>query len=144
MWWALQSIKTVEEAAHISGFDVHTHVKGRKRHLLVDTLGLPLSVYGTPADMHDIQDAQGARRQLAGLKYVVPRLKHMWADAAYRGQELAEWCKAQGDWDLQVAERTAGIRGFRVQPKRWVVERTQSHDLQPALDVQVCAAHHRA
>lgn len=88
-----QSIKTVEESAHISGFDVHKHVKGRKQHLLVDTLGLPLSVYVTPADMHD---TQGARRLLAGLKYFVPRLKHIWADAAYRGQELAKWCKAQG------------------------------------------------
>lgn len=116
-----QSIKTVEESAYISGFDVHKHVKGRKRHLLVDTLGLSLSVYVTPADMHD---TQGARRLLAGLKYFVPRLKHIWADAAYRGQELAEWCKAQGDWDLQVVERTAGIPGFPVQPKRWVFERT--------------------
>jgi transposase len=116
-----QSIKTVEELAHSSGFAVHKQVKGRKRHLLVDTLGLPLSVYVTPADMHD---TQAARRLLAGLKYFVARLKHIWADAAYRGQELAEWCKAQGDWDLQVVERTAGIRGFRVHPQRWVVERT--------------------
>ncbi len=88
---------------------------------LVDALGLPLSVYVTPADMHD---TQGARRLLAGLKFFVPRLTHFWAGAAYCGQELAEWCKAQGDWDLQVVERTAGMRGFRVQPKRWGVERT--------------------
>jgi putative transposase len=96
-------------------------VKGRKRHLLVDTLGLPLSVYVTPADMHD---TQGARRLLAGLKYFVPRLKKIWADAAYRGQELADWCKAQGDWDLEVVERTPSVRGFAVLPKRWIVERT--------------------
>src|SRR6185312_11141767 len=44
--------------------------------------------------------------------------------AAYRGQELAEWRKAQGNWDLQVVEQTVGIRDFQVQPKRWVVERT--------------------
>jgi Transposase DDE domain len=50
-----QSIKTVEESARISGFDAHKHIKGRKRHLLVDTLGLPLSVYVTPADMHYTQ-----------------------------------------------------------------------------------------
>jgi putative transposase len=116
-----QSVKTVEESAHISGFDAHKHVKGRKRHLLVDTLGLPISVYVTPADMHD---TQGARRLLAGLKYFVPRLKTIWADAAYRGHELADWCQAQGDWDLQVVERTSGVRGFSIQPKRWVVERT--------------------
>lgn len=115
-----QSIKTVEESASISGFDAHKHVKGRKRHLLVDTLGLPLSIYVTPADL---PDAQGARRLLAGLKYFVPRLKKIWADAAYRGQELANWCKERGDWDLEVVERIPGTRGFRIQPNRWVVER---------------------
>jgi putative transposase len=116
-----QSVKTVEESAHIRGFDAHKRIKGRKRHLLVDTLGLPVMVYVTPADMHD---TQGARRLLAGLKYFVPRLKKIWADAAYRGKELADWCKAQGDWDLEVVERTPGVRGFSVVPKRWVVERT--------------------
>jgi putative transposase len=48
-----QSVKTVEESARIRGFDAHKCVKGRKRHLLVDTLDLPLMVYVTPADMHD-------------------------------------------------------------------------------------------
>jgi putative transposase len=89
-----QSVKTVEESARVSGYDAHTCVKGRKRHLLVDTLGLPISSYVTPADMHD---TQGARRLLAGLKFVVPRLKKIWADSAYQGRELADWCKAQGD-----------------------------------------------
>lgn len=116
-----QSVKTVEESAGICGYDAHKHVKCRKRHLLVDTLGLPISVYVTPADMHD---THGARRLLAGLNYFVPRLKKIWADAAYRGQELADWCQAQGDWDLEVVERTLGSRGFTVQPRRWVVERT--------------------
>jgi putative transposase len=116
-----QSVKTVEESARIRGFDAHTCVKGRKRHLLVDTLGLPIMGYVTSADMHD---TQGSRRLLGGLKYFVPRLKKIWADAAYRGKELAGWCKAQGDWDLEVVERTPGIRGFAVLPKRWIVERT--------------------
>ena len=119
----VQSVKTVEESGCIRGFDAHKWVKGRKRHLLVDTLGLPLSVYVTPADM---PDAQGARRLLAGLKYFVPRLKKIWADAAYRGQDLADWCKTVGDWELEVVQRTPGARGFAVQPKRWVVERTFS------------------
>jgi putative transposase len=116
-----QSVKTVEESAGISGFDAHKWVKGRKRHLLVDTLGLPISYYGTPADMHD---TQGARRLLAGRKYFLPRLKKIWADAAYRGKELADWCQAEGGWELEVVERTPGVRGFSVLPKRWVVERT--------------------
>jgi putative transposase len=116
-----QSVKTVEESAHISGFDAHKRVKGRKRHLLVDTLGIPLSYSVTPADMHD---TQGARRLLAGLKYFIPRLKTIWADSAYRGKDLAEWCKAVGNWDLEVVDRTPGTRGFAVLPNRWIVERT--------------------
>ena len=116
-----QSVKTVEESAGISGFDAHKRVKGRKRHLLVDTLGIPLSIYVTEADVHD---TRGARCLLAGLKYFVPRLTKIWADAAYRGQELAEWCKTTGEWDLEVVERAPGTRGFSVVPKRWVVERT--------------------
>ncbi len=119
-----QAVKTVEESGCIRGLDAHTWIKGRKRHLLVDMLGLPLSVYVSPADMHD---TQGARRLLAGLKYVVPRLKTIWADAAYRGQELVDWCKAVGDWEFAGVQRTSpGVRGFTVQPKRWVVERTFS------------------
>jgi putative transposase len=51
-------------------------------------------------------------------------LVKIWADAAYRGQDLAAWCKATGEWDLEVVERTPGARGFSVVPKRWVVERT--------------------
>jgi transposase len=136
-----QSVKTVEESARISGFNAHRCVKGHKRHLLVDTLGLPISVYVTPADMHDVQ---GARRLLAGLTFFVPRLKKIWADAAYRGKELADWCQAHGDWDLEVVERTPGVRGFRVLPKRWVVEGTQPHYRQVALDVHERAAHHWA
>ena len=116
-----QSVKTVEESARIRGYDAHTCVKGRKRHLLVDTLGLPIASYVTPADVHD---TVGARKLLVGLAYFVPCLKKIWADAAYRGQELADWCKAQGDWDLEVVERTPGVRGFAVLPKRWIVERT--------------------
>jgi putative transposase len=68
--------------------DAHTCVKGRKRHILVDRLGLHLAVYVTPADLHD---GKGARCLLAGLASLYSRLKKIWADAAYRGQGLAVW-----------------------------------------------------
>jgi putative transposase len=116
-----QSVKTVEESAGISGYDAHKCVKGRKRHLLVDTLGLPITAYVTPAVVHD---TKGARALLAGLAPLVPRLKKIWADRAYQGPELAQWCLAEGDWDLEVVERTPGVRRFSIQPRRWVVERT--------------------
>ena len=108
-----QSVKTVEESSGICGYDAHKHIKGRKRHILVDTLGIPISIYVTPADTHD---TRGARCLLAGLKFFVPRLKKIWADAAYRGQELAQWCQATGDWELEVVERPSGTRGFSVVP----------------------------
>jgi putative transposase len=116
-----QSVKTVEESARIRAYDAHKCVKGRKRHLLVDTLGLPIACSVTPADVHD---TVGARKLLGGLAFFVPRLKQMWADAAYRGRELAEWRQQQGDgWDLDIVEREPGTRGFSIQPRRWVVER---------------------
>jgi len=118
-----QSVKTVEESAGICGFDALKCVKGRKRPMLVDTLGLLLAVYVTPADVHD---QRGARCLLAGLAPVLPRLKKLWADVVYRGQELAAWCQAEGGWDLEVVERPTGSRGFSLLPRRWVVERTLS------------------
>jgi putative transposase len=116
-----QSVKTVEESGRIRGYDAHKCVKGRKRHLLVDTLGLPLSFYVTPANVHD---TIGARCLLAGLKYFVPQLTKIWADQAYQGHNLADWCRATGDWALEVVKRKPESRGWSQQPKRWIVERT--------------------
>jgi putative transposase len=118
-----QSMKTTEEGARSNGYDAHKNVKGRKRHLLVDTLGLPLSVYVTPASM---QDRAGARLLLAGLGPLVPGLKKIWADGAYSGTEIADWCEEQGGWELEVVERNREAKGFEVLPKRWIVERTFS------------------
>ena len=117
-----QSVKIVEESAHPSGYDAHKNIKGRKRHLLVDTLGLPLSVYVTPAD---IQDRVGAQYLLAGLKLLLPSLKKIWADGAYTGEKLARWCRERGGWELEIVERnSADTEGFTVLPHRWIVERT--------------------
>jgi putative transposase len=119
-----QSVKTVEESAHPSGYDAHKNVKGRKRHLLVDTLGLPLSVYVSSAD---VQDRVGAQRLLAGLKTLSPYSKKIWADGAYTGETLAGWCEEQGEWELEIVKRSnssADTEGFTVLPRRWIVERT--------------------
>jgi putative transposase len=118
-----QSVKTTEEGAQSNGYDAHKNIKGRKRHLLVDTLGLPLSVYVTPAN---VQDRVGARLLLAGLKPFVPRLKKIWADGAYSGEELRRWCEQRGGWKLEIVERDREAEGFEVLPKRWIVERTLS------------------
>jgi putative transposase len=118
-----QSVKSVEESARLSGYDAHKNVKGRKRHMLVDTLGLPLSVYVSPAD---IQDRAGARLLLAGLKPFLPRLKKIWADGAYSGEKLADRLEARDGWELEIIERDPQAKGFEVLPKRWIVERTFS------------------
>src|ERR687893_3045177 len=118
-----QSVKTTEEGAQSNGYDAHKNIKGRKRHLLVDTLGLPLSVYVTSAD---VQDRVGTRSLLAGLKPFVPRLKKIWADGAYTGEKLASWLEEQGGWELEIVERDREARGFEVLSKRWIVERTFS------------------
>jgi putative transposase len=118
-----QSVKTTEESAHPSGYDAHKNVKGRKRHLLVDTLGLPLSVYVTSAD---VQDRVGARCLLAGLKPFVPRLKKVWADGAYAGEKLAGWLEEQGGWELEIIARDREAKGFEMLPKRWIIERSFS------------------
>jgi putative transposase len=89
-----QSVKTVEESARIRGYDAQKRMKGRKRHLLVDTLGLAIASYATPAD---VNDTDGARKLLGSLAFIVPRLQKVWADAASRRKELADWCQQQGD-----------------------------------------------
>jgi putative transposase len=116
-----QSVKTVEESGSIRGFDAHKCDKGGKRHLLMDTLGLPLPVHVTPANLHD---TCGARCLLAGLAYFVPHLKQIWADQAFQGHELADWYKTTGGWEFDIVKRMPGVRGWSQQPKRWGIERT--------------------
>jgi putative transposase len=116
-----QSVKTTEESGVIKGYDGGKQVKGRKRHVLVDTLGLLLSVYVTPANT---SDQEGARRLLAGLKPLQPRLELIWADSAYRGDVLARWCATEGAWRLEIITRVPQVQGFVVRPWCWIVERT--------------------
>lgn len=61
---------------------------------------------------------------MAGLKPLVPRLRKIWADGAYTGEELARWCQQTGEWTLEIAEREEEFEGFKALPKRRTVERT--------------------
>ena len=92
---------------------------GRKRHLVVDTLGLVLAVVVHGAD---IQDRDGAKLVLAKLKGGFRRVRLIWADAGYAGQ-LVSWARSFGRWALEIVQRTERHR-FAVLPRRWVVERT--------------------
>ena len=116
-----QSIKTSEGGVEC-GFDAGKQVTGRKRHTLVDTLGLLLKVIVTAGN---VQDRDGAKRLFAeiGETKVVKRLKLIWADGSYRG-ELITWIEDLFGWTLEVVEKPKQHPGFQVLPKRWIVERT--------------------
>lgn len=117
-----QSVKTTLVKG-TRGFDMGKKVNGRKRHIVVDTMGLLLTVLVTPAD---VQDKPGGKRLLTQLQQQLdlPRLKLLWADGGYRGQPFVDWVKAKFGWIWQVVKRNDDKKGFHVLPRRWVVERT--------------------
>ena len=102
------------------GYDAGKKIKGRKRHIIVDTLGLLLAVVVHPANL---QDRDGAKLVLAQLVGKFPRLKLIWADGGYAGR-LIDWTRELGHWILEIVKRSADATGFQVLPKRWIVERT--------------------
>jgi putative transposase len=93
-------------------------VAGRKRHVLVDTLGLIWGLAVLPADTTDWVGAIEVIRRAGRL----PRPVRVWADSAYRA--LAGWATQRCRWVLEIVTRRDGAVGFEVIPKRWVVERT--------------------
>lgn len=115
-----QSVKTTEVGG-IKGFDAGKKVKGRKRHLVVDTLGLLIAVVVTAAN---VQDYHGAKPVLGSAKDRCPGLEVVWADGIYEKQWLIDWVRAECGWELAIIKRSDKQKGFRVVPKRWVVERT--------------------
>ena len=114
-----QSVKTTETPG-VRGYDAAKKVKGRKRHIVVDTIGLLLVVIVHAAN---IQDRDGAKLVLEQVKGKFSRLELIWADAGYSGQ-LVDWVKAVCSWMLVIVRRSDDIKGFQVLPRRWVVERT--------------------
>jgi transposase len=102
------------------GYDAGKKVTGRKRHILVDTLGLLLNVAVHPANIQD-RDAIGALLRRARRRF--PFIECIFADAGYQGPKAARAVAATGEWRLEIVKRTDAHR-FVVLPKRWVVERT--------------------
>ena len=117
-----QSVKTTEVGG-IKGFDAGKKVKGRKRHILVDTLGLLIAVVVTAAG---VQDYHGAKPVLESVKDRCPRLKVVWADGIYEKRWLIDWVRGECGWELAIIKRSDKDKGFKLLPKRWVVERTFS------------------
>lgn len=119
-----------------SGYDAGKKVKGRKRHLVVDTLGLLLAVSITAAS---VQDRDGAPTALASACAKYSSIEKLYADSAYAGQcaqrlehdhnitvEVVRRPSAVGEWDNPQLSLWPAAGGFVVLPKRWVVERTHA------------------
>lgn len=106
-----------------SGYNAGKSVSGRKRHIGVDTLGLLRAVAVTAAS---VDDAAAAPRVLARFDAAAfPRLEVIWADSKYHNHALNEWAAAAAPrWRIEVVRRPAGVKGFVLLPKRWVIERT--------------------
>lgn len=114
-----QSVKTTHIPG-VRGYDKGKNVNGRKRHILVDTMGLLLIVVVTAAS---ISDPAGARLLFARMGGACKKLRRIWVDGTYRGG-LVAWVWAHFAISLQAVLRSDEQKGFVVLPRRWVVERT--------------------
>ena len=115
-----QSVKTTESGG-VSGYDAGKRIKGRKRHIVTDTVGLPV---GLAVHSAGIQDRDAAPDVLKGIAARDPMLRHIFADGGYAGPKLRDALKTIGRWTVQIVKRSDTAQGFEVLPRRWVVERT--------------------
>jgi len=118
-----QSVKTTDRGGPERGYDAGKNVNGRKRHLLVDTIGLLLIVVVHAAST---QDRDGAKLVPERLRHRFSRLRLIWADGGYAGA-LVEWVRSlrtRNTVRLEIVKRSDDAKGFVVLPRRWVVERT--------------------
>jgi putative transposase len=115
-----QSVK-MSDMGGVSGYDGHKKIKGRKRHILVDTLGNLLDVIVSAAN---VSDREGAKALLTKVeRQIALRLLKIWADKGYQG-DLETWLYEQWGIALEIVSADPTQIGFAVQPRRWVVERT--------------------
>jgi len=116
-----QSVKSDPHGGKV-GYDAAKRIKGRKRHLLVDTLGLVLGATVSPADVPERAGAQGLLQgALGSLKW----LRRLWVDGGYEGPAFAQQVKEmRPKLEVEVVKRSDDTKGFKVLPRRWIVERT--------------------
>jgi Transposase and inactivated derivatives len=117
-----QSVKTTRTAKE-RGFDAGKKINGIKRHIATDVFGFIICVVVTAAS---VQDRDGAKLLLNEIAKTQPqRLQIIWADGGYQGK-LVDFVKTTYDWNLEIVKRNADVKGFKILPRRWVVERTFS------------------
>lgn len=115
-----QSVKTTESGG-VRGYDAGKRIKGRKRHIVTDTIGL---LVGLEVHSAGIQDRDGAPDVLKAVATRYPMLRHIFADGGYAGPKLRDALKVIGHWTVEIVKRSDTSEGFEVLPRRWVVERT--------------------
>jgi transposase len=115
-----QSVPTTESGGP-RGIDAGKRIKGRKRHIVTDTEGFLLAVRVHEAN---IQDPHGAVPLLRSLRRAFPKLRHIFADRVYRGEQLLDAIADCGPWTIEIVQRPPGVKGFQLLPRRWVVERS--------------------
>jgi putative transposase len=116
-----QSVKSDGHGGEV-GYDAGKKINGRKRHLLVDVLGLLLGVVVTPASCPEREGGKAVLERVAGW---FARLRKIWVDGGYTGEDFAEWVKKyHPKAEVEVVRRSDDVTGFKVLPRRWVVERT--------------------
>ncbi len=116
-----QTVRSDPQGGQV-GYDAGNKTKGRKRFLLVDTLGLGLGAAVAPANT---PERAGAQALLEPLLPYFPWRRKLWVDGGYSGTDFAHWVRQhRPKLAVEVIKRAADLTGFRVRPKRWVVERT--------------------
>ena len=120
-----QSVKTTEVGGEARGFDGGKKINGRKRHLLVDTMGLLIAVLITSAALDDGTVAPKLLGKVSPAEF--PRVQVIFGDNKYHNHALEAWRQIhRPDWRIEVKRREPGAKGFAVLPHRWVVERTNA------------------
>jgi putative transposase len=119
-----QSVKTAAGVQQAVGYDAGKQIKGRKRFLTVDTLGLILRVFVTAASEGERAGGKQVLQKVKAMGKTADRLMTIWVDGGFDGNPFMQWVMDVCRWVVQVVLRSQGHQGFELLPKRWVVERT--------------------